>query len=64
MEGCAKIFSTIRIAMVDRSEYNMKKIVVLNGSGRVGGNTSALIDAFARGLRRLATRWCALIWAR
>lgn len=27
----------------------MKKIVVLNGSGRVGGNTSALIDAFCKG---------------
>lgn len=26
-----------------------KRIMVLNGSGRVGGNTSALIDAFCKG---------------
>ena len=30
----------------------MKKIVVLNGSPRRKGNTSALMEAFAKGARR------------
>lgn len=35
----------------------MKKVLILSGSPRKGGNSDLLCDEFARGQKTAATRW-------